>query len=56
MGGFETSDSSRATQPVSPLFLRPPVPPGAEELLAAPLPLSKGLGATVGALEPAPVG
>jgi hypothetical protein len=34
----------------------PPVPPGAEELLVAPLPLSKGLGATVGALEPAPAG
>jgi hypothetical protein len=43
-----------ATQPASPLFLQPPVPPGAKELLAAPLPLSKGLGGAGGALEPAP--
>jgi hypothetical protein len=40
----------------SPLFLRPSVPPGAEVLLAAPLPLSKGLGATAGALGAAPEG
>jgi hypothetical protein len=34
----------------------PPAPPGVEALLAAPLPLSKGLGATAGALGAAPVG
>jgi hypothetical protein len=34
----------------------PPKPPGAEALLAAPLPLSKGLGATAGALGATPVG
>jgi hypothetical protein len=34
----------------------PPVPPGAEALLVAPLPLSKGLGATAGALGAAPEG
>jgi hypothetical protein len=50
-----------ATQPVSPLFLRPLERPGvgapAEVSLAAPLPLSKGLGATTGvALWAAPAG
>jgi hypothetical protein len=34
----------------------PPVPPRAEALLAAPLPLSKGLGATAGVLGAAPEG
>jgi hypothetical protein len=34
----------------------PRVPPGVEALLAAPLPLSKGLGATVGALGATPAG
>jgi hypothetical protein len=45
-------------QPASPLLLRPPPEiPGAEALLAAPLPLSKGLGATAGlALGAAPTG
>jgi hypothetical protein len=33
-----------------------PEPPGVEELLVAPLPLSKGLRATGGALEPASAG
>jgi hypothetical protein len=44
-------------QPASPLLLRPPELLGAEAPLAAPLPLSKGLGATTGlALRATPVG
>jgi hypothetical protein len=35
---------------VASLLPTPPVPPGAEELPVAPLPLSKGRGATAGAL------
>jgi hypothetical protein len=54
-GGSETSDPSgrrsRRRLPSS----GPPVPPRAEELLAAPLPLYKGRRATAGTLG-APVG
>jgi hypothetical protein len=57
LGGSETSDSSarrilRRLSSSDPLEL-----PGAEAPLAAPLPLSKGLGATAGlALRATPVG
>jgi hypothetical protein len=57
LGGLQNERPVSVTQPTSPLLLRPPELPGAEALLAAPLPLSKGLGATVGlALGATPVG
>jgi hypothetical protein len=57
LGGLRNERPVSATQPVSPLLLRPPELPRAEALLAAPLPLSKGLGATAGlALGATPTG
>jgi hypothetical protein len=52
-GGSETNDplARRSRRLLSSSDI--PAPPGAEELLAAPLPLSKGRGATAGDLDPA---
>jgi hypothetical protein len=47
-GGSETSDLSARRSRRRLSSSDPPGPPGAEALLAAPLPLSKGLGATMG--------
>jgi hypothetical protein len=59
LGGSETSDSSarRSLRRLSSSDPPPPEPPGAEALLVAPLPFSKGLGATTGlALGATPAG
>jgi hypothetical protein len=56
LGGFETNDPSTRRSRCRLSSSDPPVPPGAEELLAAPLPLSKGRGAVAGALGATPVG
>jgi hypothetical protein len=57
LGRLQNERPVSATQPASPLLLRPPELPGAEALLAAPLPLSKGLGAMAGlALGATPTG
>jgi hypothetical protein len=48
LGGLRNERPVNATQPASPLLLRPPRATWAEALLAAPLPLSKGLGAMAG--------
>jgi hypothetical protein len=45
-GGSEMSDQSAQRSLRCLSSSNPPEPPGAEALLAAPLPLSKGLGAT----------
>jgi hypothetical protein len=50
LGGSETNDLSAQRSRRRLSSSDPPVPPGAEELLAAPLPLSKGRGAAAGAL------
>jgi hypothetical protein len=50
-GGVRNRRSVGTMQPTSPLLLRHPSAAWAEELLAAPLPLSKGRGAAVGAWE-----
>jgi hypothetical protein len=50
LGGSETSDPSARCSLRRLSSSDPPEPPRAEALLAAPLPLSKGLGATAGAL------
>jgi hypothetical protein len=46
LGGLRNERPVSVTQPASPLLLRPPELPRAEAPLVAPLPLSKGLGAT----------
>jgi hypothetical protein len=56
LGGFETSDPSARRSRRRLSSSDHPKPPGAEVLLAAPLPLSKGLGATAGALRATPMG
>jgi hypothetical protein len=55
-GGSETSDPSARRSWRRLSSSDPPGPPGAEALLAAPLPLYKGVGATVGALGATPLG
>jgi hypothetical protein len=57
LGGFETSDPSVRRNLCRLSSSDPPELPGAEALLAAPLPLSKGLGAIAGlALGATPTG
>jgi hypothetical protein len=57
LGGLRNERPVSVTQPASPLLLRPPELPRAEALLAAPLPLSKGLGDMAGlALGATPTG
>jgi hypothetical protein len=51
-GGSETSDSSARCKQRRLSSSNPSVPPGAEALLAVPLPLSKGLGPQRGHWEP----
>jgi hypothetical protein len=48
LGGSVTSDSSERRSMRRLSSSDPPEPPGVEALLAAPFPLSKGLGATTG--------
>jgi hypothetical protein len=50
-GGVRNKRPVGAAQPTSPLLLRHPSTAWVEELLATPLPLSKGRGATAGAWE-----
>jgi hypothetical protein len=50
LGGSATNDSLARRSRRRLSSSDPPVPPGAEEPLAAPLPLSKGRGTAVGAL------
>jgi hypothetical protein len=50
-GGSETNDPSARRSRRLLSSSDTPAPPGVEELLAAPLPLSKGQGATMGAWE-----
>jgi hypothetical protein len=57
LGGSKMSDPSARRSRRRLSSSDPPEPPGAEALLAAPLPLSKGLGATAGlALGATPAG
>jgi hypothetical protein len=56
LGRLRNERPINATQPASPLLLRRPGATWAEALLVFPLPLSKGLGATAGALGAAPAG
>jgi hypothetical protein len=57
LGGFEMSDPSARRSLRHLSSSDPPEPPGTEALLAAPLPLSKGMGATTGlALGAIPAG
>jgi hypothetical protein len=56
LGGSETNAPSARCSQRRLSSSDPPVPPGVEELLAAPLPLSKGQGTAAGALGATPVG
>jgi hypothetical protein len=56
LGGSKTSNPSARRSRRRLSSSDPSVPPGAKALLAAPLPLSKGLGATAGALGSTPEG
>jgi hypothetical protein len=56
LGRLRNKRPVSAMQPTSSLLLQPPGATWAEAMLAAPLPLSKGLGAMAGALGATPTG